>query len=568
MIALARMIPSYIDETTTSPGERRVFQMLASDRGTDDWIVLHSLNIAAHLKRPEGEADFVAIVPGLGVLVLEIKAHRRVAHYNGEWHLGSERTLRSPFKQASQAMHSLRSYLVQQAPSARSTLFFSAVIFTHVRFNVQSPEWHPWQVIDADKLDLRLLSVSVRAVLSRAHEHLSSVPYAPNIDRHAPTQQGAETIASVLRPSFDLVEHPRHVVRQLEKSLLTATESQYRALDYMAANKRVVFTGPAGTGKTVLALEAAKRESASCRQVLAVCFNNMVGSNLKALLSDRHDVTAGTIHQYMLRLTGLSPIGRSTSFWKHELPIRATEVVLEGEHNIALFDTLVIDEAQDLLASDFLDFFDVSLRGGLKCGRWLMFGDFNNQAIYELELEASEAIGSYGASASVFKLDENCRNTPRVVERVRLLCALNPDYSDVLREDDGVNPRTEILDRPEDAPERLAAAIGALSDEGFSNDEIAVISFKRDEHSLARRVTAPSLRSSLHFGRSPKRGRVQCCSVHAFKGMEAPAVVVTDIDDLRAPWSPPLLYTALSRAQHRLVMIVSREAGKQLRDMV
>lgn len=67
---MARMMPSYCPENVP-PGERALFASLAGSDETHGWIVLHSLAIASHVRQVEGEADFVVIVPGSGILVIE-----------------------------------------------------------------------------------------------------------------------------------------------------------------------------------------------------------------------------------------------------------------------------------------------------------------------------------------------------------------------------------------------------------------------------------------------------------------------------------------------------------------
>src|SRR4029077_7131665 len=88
-----------------------------------------------------------------------------------------------------------------------------------------------------------------------------------------PDHQQAAAIARILRPSFEFSEKaPDRRARQ-QAEILRYTEEQFAALDAMEDNERVMFTGPAGTGKTVLALEAARRASNSGMKVLWLCFN-------------------------------------------------------------------------------------------------------------------------------------------------------------------------------------------------------------------------------------------------------------------------------------------------------
>ena len=107
------MMPPYCPEHAP-PGEHALFEALAGHPETEDWIVMHSLAIAEHTRQVQGEADFVVIVPGHGILVIEVKSHRSVQRLgDGRWRLGSQPpTGRSPFQQASGAMHSLHEYLI------------------------------------------------------------------------------------------------------------------------------------------------------------------------------------------------------------------------------------------------------------------------------------------------------------------------------------------------------------------------------------------------------------------------------------------------------------------------
>lgn len=122
---MARLIPTVIGEETASPGERELFEKFQSEAGSEGWAVLHSLDVPRHRRQLMGEIDFVIAVPGLGVLCLEVKSHRSVRRDpDGMWHLGQDtRTRQGPFRQASEAMHSLREYVTARAPELGGTLF-------------------------------------------------------------------------------------------------------------------------------------------------------------------------------------------------------------------------------------------------------------------------------------------------------------------------------------------------------------------------------------------------------------------------------------------------------------
>src|SRR6476659_9366096 len=99
------------------PGEHAAFESLRDAPATDDWIVFHSLGIGRHVSQFEGEADFVVLAPGCGVLVIEVKSHLRVqTDDSGRWKLGNDDwTTRSPFLQASGEFHSIMEFLRQRS---------------------------------------------------------------------------------------------------------------------------------------------------------------------------------------------------------------------------------------------------------------------------------------------------------------------------------------------------------------------------------------------------------------------------------------------------------------------
>ena len=283
---MARMIPPAISPSCSSPGEKEIFARLKNEPGTQDWIVLHSLDIAHHLRQIVGEADFVIIVPTLGVLCLEVKACHSLERRDGLWYYGRDPQgdPRGPFKQSSEAMHSLRQQVVRSSPALSRVPFWSAVAFPYIAFSVTSDEWHSWQLIDAPRFRRQPLATLIRAILHSARSHLNSQPSATwfhETDRF-PDQQQAAAIARILRPSFEFIEKaPERCARQ-QADILRYTEEQFGALDAMAENDRVLFTGPAGTGKTVLAVEAARQAADAGNNVLFLCYNRLLGAGCRS----------------------------------------------------------------------------------------------------------------------------------------------------------------------------------------------------------------------------------------------------------------------------------------------
>ena len=272
-----RLIPPHIDPDTPSDGEKWVFAQFAtagrpvagaSDAGggsgldTSGWTVLHSQDLAHHRRQMEGEIDFLVVAPGLGVLVIEVKGCHKLRREHGLWYYGADRAgdPRGPFKQASEAMHSLRERLGRQRAHLHGVLFQSVVCFPFIDFSGVSEEWHPWQVIDHAKLRQRPIAEWVAAALRQARERTEELRKSW-FDPHAgePTADQCDEIVKVLRHDFEFYESPKARAQRIDEEIRHYTESQFEALDHMRRMPRVVFDGPAGTGKTLLAIEAARR---------------------------------------------------------------------------------------------------------------------------------------------------------------------------------------------------------------------------------------------------------------------------------------------------------------------
>ena len=120
----------------------------------------------------QGEIDFLVVAPGLAVLALEVKGCHELHRSGGLWYYGADAAgdPRGPFKQASEAMHSLRERLAKYRAHLGGVLWQSAVCFPFLTFTDASEEWHSWQVIDAGKLEAHPIGECIVAVLAQARE--------------------------------------------------------------------------------------------------------------------------------------------------------------------------------------------------------------------------------------------------------------------------------------------------------------------------------------------------------------------------------------------------------------
>ena len=116
-----------------------------------------------------------------------------------------------------------------------------------------------------------------------------------------PTAPEARAIRNFLRPDFELIVAKGVSIGRIEEKLLRLTQEQYARLDELEANPRCLFEGAAGTGKTLLALEYARRASGNGSRVALFCFNRLLGEWLHEQTKGA-GVAAGTWHAILRRL--------------------------------------------------------------------------------------------------------------------------------------------------------------------------------------------------------------------------------------------------------------------------
>jgi len=570
---VARMIPPLV-AADTPKGERQLFAKLRDDPKARDWLVLHSFDIRRHVARSEGEADMVIVVPGQGVLCVEVKGCG-VVRKDGLWTYAYDPPRIStvgPFRQASQAAHSIRQYLAHKDPSLGSLLFHSAVLFTEVDFVDKSLEWEPWQIIGRNDFLRQPISVLVNRVLDAAHSRCRSKEPMPAWygSQSRPSSKQLDAVLRLLRPDFEYVASGRTGVELSEAAVRKFTEEQFEALDHLDDNRRVVFNGPAGTGKTFLALEAARRAVGQGRSVALLCFNSLLAAWLKRESETiSKEAKARSLAFHVGSLSGIMrgiakvdiPAKADSDFWEVELPMRAVDALLADSRDVPNFDLLLVDEAQDLLSDAFLDVMELMLSGGLGSGRWAMFGDFEKQAIYAekgaatgLERLRSRAAGSL----STYRLRINCRNATRIAEAVTITSGLSPGYSRVLNAADSADVEPAFYRGASHQEELLIATIAGLL-KSFAPEEIVVLSMRSDTASCVARLAREQTR--WHFAsyrEEPEASAaIRYSSVHAFKGLESPAIILTDIEGIDDEQSKALLYVGMSRARVRLHVLMN-----------
>jgi superfamily I DNA/RNA helicase len=316
-------------------------------------------------------------------------------------------------------------------------------------------------------------------------------------------------------------------------------------------NQRMVVYGCAGSGKTMLAVEHAKRLAKIGREVLFVCFNKGLAEHLKATEKDS-GVHFSTFHGLCARLAGQAKIklphfGKDDEpppeYFSDTLPDALLEAVAELGPQ---YDALLVDEAQDLHDA-WYEALTCALRDDAKASIWLFMDD--NQRIYE---------GGFRAPPDFFatELDVNCRNTQEIHSKVSELYAGEIETR-VL----GPAGRPIELHQTDDQAEMVAGVLERLCGrEEVPTQDVVVLSAHGWEHSAIAHKPLGRFRLTTK-ARQPSP-QVRFSSIRGFKGLESPVVILCELEDLDEATRQQQLYVGMSRAKNHCVVVVPKAPGR------
>lgn len=568
---MATMIPSVISPEVNSSAERRVFEWFQNAPQTDDWIVLHSLGISTHNKVIYGETDFFVLVPQMGLFALEVKGGR-VRREDGIWYFTNKygktnSKVRGPFEQAKDGVFSIVSALKNRLGRNHrylSNVFFGfGAMFPDIEYQASGIDEEQWQIFDSR--DGNHVEQFIVRLADGAHRKWES-KYGFLDESKLPTAEDVRYLASLLRGDFDYAVSMIAQLRNADEALISLTKEQYRCLDQLDDNPRCLIHGPAGTGKTLLAVEEVKKSVARGEKTALFCFNSNLAEWLKSYFDDMPEILrpkyVGTLHKFMaqtVKESGVSlqaPQGELElqDFYQRDLPRATLKALCAAKEQ---FDKIVIDEAQDLICVDYLDVFDACLRKGMIRGCWTMFGDFSMQAIYtngQTGTKMKELLEEYTSFIS-FRLTLNCRNTKPICEEIQTVTGFEAPIG-LWTKVEGPPVNYITYTSFEDQRDKLVNLLDQLADMRIEPGRITILSPYRRENSVVSLLDKISIRDfSVHENTS-----ITFCTIQAYKGLENTVIILTDIEDFSMD---KLMYVGLSRARSGLYILESEPASKE-----
>ncbi|MFD9885278.1 NERD domain-containing protein [Streptomyces alboflavus] len=525
-----RIIPSEISSSTTSRAERSVFAALKAIPD-DQSVALHSVHLPQHHKKRVGEIDFVVITPDI-LLFIEVKGGG-VSQRGGKWYYGppgrESAPKESPFAQANGGMHEFDREIGALVGDLRDHGVPSGYLVVTTDVDLQrTTEFEPQQYLGAT-------AYAGGRGLAQGIERATRFWLGRNRWARTPISAALrKRMLDAIRPNFDLVPNLQSRLTHLDVTFERLTNEQLDRLDELESNPRLIWTGGAGTGKTFLAAEAARRKSAG-GSVLFTCASTTLATHMDRILTD----DAITILPYD-RLDEVR--GRA-------------------------FDQLLVDEAQDLMTFDHLSTLEELVSGGLAEGRWIFMLDQNNQVLTPdaYDPEAWEYLRPLGSVYGPMK--RNCRNTVQIVKQVHFYTGADLGVASA---GEGEPVRFADASTAQDEATALDAYVNELVREGVSPRDITLLSATGnwDTSSACLSQRASKIERFVDVvGTDRTKHRLTWSSVSDFKGHENHVVCLIDLEPEHLEGRLDALYVAWTRARSQLWVACRPGTRQALKDL-
>jgi len=530
---MARMIPELNPDTIENLGERLFYE--AAYNLPDTYTVLYGYKYFQHLHNElVREVDFIIIHPTHGFLVIEVK-QGEAAYYAGQWHemkLGGYLPLhKDPIEQARTAMY----HILHLYRSDNRNQDFSL----GAKYVVCFPECT--RIAGKLPAELHTESIWTKQDVDQLHKKISRL--LPNQDRDG-SNQITDSLIRSLAPSFKLFTSLSDQIEAFHNtSHRILTEEQERIIEETLEDKRKLFLGSAGTGKTFIAIEKARRSTQEGKRVFLTCFNkNLVG--LIAKQAGNIPITISNFHNYLEQVLKEKNVWKPAEsedvshYYDIELPEQGFYFFANASED-EKFDCILIDEGQDF-KEDWIACLENMLRPD---GELYIFAD-PNQNIFGTP-EDWRKLQKF--TISTHRLTQNMRNTQKINDWLGPLIGGSKIKS---RMEGGLPVTTWTWMDSTEQKKQVEKEIGRLVSQGVPPNRITILSPYRRENGCLNGVDRIKEWPLVDLG-SGESG-ITYATIRAFKGLEADILFLVDIKPGSRVSSGADVYVGASRARFML----------------
>ncbi len=345
-----------------------------------------------------------------------------------------------------------------------------------------------------------------------------------------------EKIIEAFSPFYRVMPSLKSKRLEQEEVFVRLTREQNSLLDYLEEQRVAVIHGAAGTGKTWLAVEKA-RKLADSGKVLFLCFNQFLRLYLQDLKNENPKKYT-IIEFYNLPQLVCQKLG---------VPSVEKEAIIQFLENYDVYDWefkhVIIDEGQDFDDNQIEHLYDIAL---LQEGAFYVFFD-KNQFVQGREfpkwLKNAECR---------LVLNINCRNTFSIADTSGKPIGVEPKVKN--KGVKGDMPKFHICVDKTAELKKISSLIDQYRNNGYAYNQICILTVKTEAASFLQGVD----KIGNHSIKSIRGNNgVLFTTARKFKGLEADVIIIIDLEGetFAEEESRRLFYVGASRAKHYLDII-------------
>ena len=531
---------------------------LLRDHLSDDFTVIHGCKWVTNTSKfgaHEGECDFIIAHPKFGALCLEVKGGGiKVDSKSGKeiWYTidrnnNKYELNRSPVKQVQDSQYALReklsrdnrskSFWAGNRQSVRWAVCFPDVVLQSGH-NLSADA--PYElVIDGNKVQ------NIQKTITSIYDYWHGAKGLNN--SYQPKVNGVKALVDILAPSWELKALNSVAFDNIKQQIKKLSEDQFIALNQLSGSRRALVTGGAGTGKTLLAMEQARRLAFDeGLKTLFLCFNRNLVNRINRRIGNTLNLTVMTFNEVTkffankAQIVWNQPSGTDELFGDY-LPNTLSQALQNVDER---YEAIIVDEGHDFRPEWWLVVEELLTN---KDGRLYVFYD-SNQAIYtparEIPIEMDTQL----------PLFTNCRNTKNIHDEFqqfttdRTIC-----YAEA-------GPEVEKIEA-KNQKEMLAIVrnlvLKVVRDEGINPEEITILTPQTQGKSIwidGLTIGKVSLSWNLELARQSKHV-ISVSTIHSYKGLENTVIILTEMSMANKKLLRELYYIAISRACIKIYFI-------------
>ena len=531
---MAKFYPTIINSFHSSEGERLVYE--AFSKLNNEYVIFHSYRWLGEInqRRSEGEADFIVLHPKKGILSIEVKAGG-ISYCNGNWvqtnRYTKENKIIDPLGQAAESQFRIQNYLRKHYHGPMPVIG-RAVWFPSVSIH--------------DKITLPLevnrdIIFDVGSLINASEDLDKAFLYWKENLGFRQTElcmHDFKNVIKLLMPNFRIVESVASTALEAKRSYILMNRQQASILYFLQEQPTAVIHGPAGTGKTMLAIEKAKILASKGEKVLYLCFNEF----LLSYLQEHYKQSSIIFHNVRSLAEELMP--QQEYSISEIIPMFIEYFLNEYDDCLWPYNHVVIDEGQDIPES-ILE--HISILTDMLNGHFYVFYDKNQ---YIMMHKSTCWLDTYGDCRLV--LYKNCRNTAEIARTIGTTVE-NIKEDIYVNNLSGIIPKGSFYQNAKELMWIVSNFVIRMIEDKLKIEDIVILTTSSIENSILQNIKRVG---GIPISTTPKKSHILFTSVRKFKGLEAKAVLLIDIyvDKLNDELHKRLVYVGCSRASTYLQM--------------